>query len=57
VKLEVLINSTGLREDDSGFYYANRTGNKKKNSAKMTVVVDAESQVISAEDVKNVTGK
>lgn len=57
MKLEVLINSTGLREDDSGFYYANRTGNKKKNSAKMTVVVDAESQVISAEDVKNVTGK
>ena len=38
VKLEVLIDSTGLREDDSSFYYANRTGNKKKNSAKMTVV-------------------
>ena len=46
VKLDILaIDSTGLREDNASYYYAKRTGKKRKNWTKMTVVVDVRSQV------------
>ncbi|WP_457549950.1 transposase [Archaeoglobus sp.] len=53
VKLDVLaIDSTGLREDNASFYYAKRSGKKRKSWTKMTIVVDVESQVILSEDVR-----
>ena len=53
VKLEVLaVDSTGLREDNASFYYAKRSGKKRKSWTKMTIVVDVESQVILSEDVR-----
>ncbi len=42
----------GLREDNSSYYYAKRSGKVRKSWTKMTVVVDVESQVILAEDVR-----
>ena len=57
VKLEVLaVDSTGLREDNSSFYYAKRSGKKRKSWTKLTVVVDVESQMILAEDVRKGPG-
>ena len=53
VKLEVLaIDSTGLREDNSSYYYAKRSGKVRKSWIKMIVVVDVESQTILAGDVR-----
>jgi len=53
VKLEVLaIDSTGLREDDASFYYAKKSGKKRKSWTKMTIVVDVETQVILSGDVR-----
>lgn len=47
VKLEVLaIDSTGLREDNASFYYAKRSGKKRKSWRKLTIVVDTDSQAI-----------
>jgi len=41
VKLEVLaVDSTGLIEDNSSFYYAKRSGKVRKSWIKMTVVID-----------------
>ncbi len=46
VKLEVLaIDSTGLREDNTSFYYVKRSGKKRRSWIKMTVVVDVDSQI------------
>jgi len=46
VKSEVLVvDSTGLREDDASYYYAKRSGKVRKSWIKMTVVVDVESQI------------
>jgi len=46
VKLDILaIDSTGLREDNSSYYYAKRSGKVRKSWTKMTVVVDVESQI------------
>ena len=44
--------STGLREDNASYYYAKRSGKKRRSRTKMTVVVDVESQVILAGDVR-----
>lgn len=53
VKLEILaIDSTGLREDNASYYYAKRSGKKRRSWIKMTVVVDVESQTILSEDVR-----
>ena len=52
VKLEVLaIDSTGLREDNASFYYAKRSGKKRKSWTKMTIVVDYDSQAILSANV------
>ena len=57
VKLEVLaVDSTGLREDGASYYYAKRSGKKRKSWIKMIVVVDVESQMILAEDVRRGPG-
>ena len=51
VKLEILaIDSTGLR-DNASFYYAKRSGKKRKNWRKLTIVVDTDSQVILSANV------
>ena len=48
VKLEVLaIDSTGLREDNACFYYAKRSGKKRKSWRKLTIVVDTDSNILS----------
>ena len=52
VKLEVLaVDSTGLREDNASFYYAKRSGKKRKNWRKLTIVVDTESQAILSANI------
>ena len=52
VKLEVLaVDSTGLREDNASFYYAKRSGKKRKNWRKLTIVVDTDSQMILSANV------
>ena len=56
VKLEVLAIDTGLREDNASYYYAKRSGKERKSWTKMTLVVDIESQVILAEDVREGPG-
>ncbi len=44
VKLEILaVDSTGLREDNASFYYAKRSGKKRKNWRKLTIVIDTDS--------------
>ncbi len=57
VKLDILaIDSPGLREDNSSFYYAKRSGKKRKSWTKLTLVVYVESQAILAEDVRTGPG-
>jgi len=52
VKLEILaVDSTGLREDNSSFYYAKRSGKERKSWRKLTVVVDYDSQAIVSANV------
>jgi len=52
VKTEVLaIDSTGLREDNANFYYAKRSGKKRKNWRKLTIVVDTDSQAIISANI------
>ncbi len=52
VKLEILaIDSTGLREDNASFYYAKRSGKKRKNWRKLTIVVDTDSQAILSANI------
>ena len=55
VKLDILAIDTGLREDKS-YYYAKRSGKVRKSWTKMTVVVDVESQVILAGDIRKGPG-
>jgi len=39
VKLDILaIDSTGLREDDASYYYAKRSGKKRKSWTKMKLL-------------------
>jgi len=53
VKLKVLaIDSTGLRGDNASYYYAKRSGKKRKSWTKLTLVVGVESQTILSEDVR-----
>ena len=57
VKLDILaIGSTGLREDNTSYYYAKRCGKNRKSWTKITVVVDTESQTILAGDVRRGSG-
>ena len=52
VNLDILaIDSTGLREDNSSFYYAKRSGKKRKSWTKMTIVVDYDLQAIVSSNV------
>ena len=49
VKTEILaIDSTGLREDNASFYYAKRSGKKRKSWRKLTIVVDTSQMILSA---------
>ncbi|MCD6492341.1 MAG: transposase [Archaeoglobaceae archaeon] len=50
------IDSTGLIEDNASYYYAKRSGKKRKSWTKLTVVVNVESQTILAEDVRKGPG-
>ena len=53
MKLKVLtIDSTGLRGDNASYYYAKRSGKKRRSWTKLTLVVDVESQMILSEDVR-----
>jgi len=57
VKLDILaIDSTGLREDNTSYYYEKRCGKNRKSWTKLTLVVDVESQMILAEDVRRGRG-
>ena len=52
VKLEILaIDSTGLREDNASFYYAKRSGKKRRSWRKLTIVVDTDSQAIVSANI------
>ena len=52
VKLKILaIDSTGLREDNASFYYAKRSGKKRKSWRKLTIVVDTGSQAILSANI------
>ena len=52
VKLEILaVDFTGLREDNASFYYAKRSGKKRKSWRKLTIVVDTDSQAILSANI------
>jgi len=52
VKLEVLtVDSPSLREDNASFYYAKRSGKKRMNWRKLTIVVDTDSQMILSANI------
>ena len=56
VKTEILaIDSTGLREDNASFYYAKRSGKKRKSWRKLTIVVDTDSQMSLSATIVGVT--
>ncbi len=53
MRLDILaIDYTELREDNASYYYAKRSGKKGKSWVKLTLVVDMESQVILAGDIR-----
>ena len=52
VKLEILaVDSTGLREDNASFYYAKRSGKKRRSWRKLTVIKDTDSQAILSANI------
>ena len=56
VKLDILAIDSRLREDNASYYYAKRSGKKRKSWTKMTVVVDVRSHAILAGDIRKGPG-